>query len=711
MKKRSQGKAAKGTSVATLVETGKKRAPVSSPPKTGGGIRRYLTPTVIYYAVLLLLAAFSLWMRGGFPVYLLSHAGYDDILFLRMAHYLKAGEWLGPYNQIVLTKGMFYSLFVCVVSFFAIPLKVAEQVAYLAAAAITAGLVRGRLRNNFVALVLFGALALNPVLWNDQLARAIREGLYVSLSLAVVTLMVVIAFPRQEQQEDRYARKILLGAVLGCVAGAYWLTREEGIWLVPTLVVVLAIALTKWLQPNWIPSNEEGVFARRSAPIKAVLLPLAVAVVAFMAVNGIVAALNYQYYGIFVTNEFRDNSFLRAYGALTRIQHDEWVRFVPFPKDARQRAYSVSPAARELAPFLDGPLEGVWRQRGCQAMRLNPCDEVLAGWFVWELRDAVAATGHFGSAVEAEHFFDRLADEIDDACARGRISCLPPRATLSPPFRREYISETAQSARAVARFLFTMGQGVVGSAPSDGTPEDINSFADLVHGVYPPTFTTRVIQGWAGAASGQPKILVLETDAQSAHASINSLPAQDLVAANPAFKPIRFRLETDCPVQACFLVVRGANGGEFRVAMSQVVSGAHFETPEVAKLTIEQVSEQEQEATTFEDSGQLKIARVLAAGYAFACPLLTGLGAAGLLLAIILQQKGSIPTSLLALSVGAVAAVLTRIALLSYIDATSFPAANPLYTVAASPFVIVIIVLGIYLGASTILNRIQRRSS
>jgi hypothetical protein len=441
------------------------------------GIRKYLTPTRTYYAVLLLISAFSLWLRKGILVCVHFDQHIDDQLFIRMAQYLRAGDWLGPYDQLTLVKGMFYPLFLSVVSRTSIPLKVAEQAAYLGACVLAAGIVRRGAGNHHLAMVLFGLLALNPVLWNVELARVIRESLYVSLSLAVVALTVVVAFPTQDG--DRF-RRIFHGLMLGLIGGAFWLTREEGIWLLPTLAVVVAIALMTILRPAWIARSGRGSFLQRSDYFKATALPFAVAIGLFFACNWLVAGLNYRHYGIFETSEFRAKSVLRAYGALTRIQHDEWRRYVPFPTDARQRAYSVSPAARELAPFLEGPLGEAWRVEGCKHVNISPCSEVLAGWFGWELRYAMTAAGYYGSAAEAMRFYDRLADEIDAACDRGKIACLAPRATLLPPFQGEYLWGAFRSGKDISKIVFTMGDGQVGSAPSIGSRQDFKTFADII---------------------------------------------------------------------------------------------------------------------------------------------------------------------------------------------------------------------------------------
>src|ERR1035437_2988181 len=58
-----------------------------------------------YYIGLLLMAAFSIWIRAGFPVYAIAYAIHDDQLVIRMARYLEAGQWLGPYDSLTLAKG------------------------------------------------------------------------------------------------------------------------------------------------------------------------------------------------------------------------------------------------------------------------------------------------------------------------------------------------------------------------------------------------------------------------------------------------------------------------------------------------------------------------------------------------------------------------------------------------------------------------------
>src|SRR5713101_8377653 len=167
-----------------------------------------------YYILLLLIAAFSIWIRTGFPVYAMPYMAHDDGLFIKLARSLEGGHWLGLYDNLTLAKGIFYPLFIVVAFWTSVALKIAEQVVWLAASWLTAGMVRRRLGSRYPSLILFTLLAFNPVVWNFHFARVLRQGLYMSLSLAFVTLVIAIAFPISDEANHGFRRVLLKGAGL-----------------------------------------------------------------------------------------------------------------------------------------------------------------------------------------------------------------------------------------------------------------------------------------------------------------------------------------------------------------------------------------------------------------------------------------------------------------------------------------------------------------
>jgi hypothetical protein len=62
-----------------------------------------------------------LWLVSGQTLYTDCNSIYDEQLFLNLAGSLLNGQWLDPYNQSTLIKGMFYPLWIAAMHAFGVP--------------------------------------------------------------------------------------------------------------------------------------------------------------------------------------------------------------------------------------------------------------------------------------------------------------------------------------------------------------------------------------------------------------------------------------------------------------------------------------------------------------------------------------------------------------------------------------------------------------
>jgi len=58
---------------------------------------------------LIAVALISVWIRTAYPLNAVGYAGHDDVLFVRLAGTIGAGDWLGHYDNLTHAKGMVYS--------------------------------------------------------------------------------------------------------------------------------------------------------------------------------------------------------------------------------------------------------------------------------------------------------------------------------------------------------------------------------------------------------------------------------------------------------------------------------------------------------------------------------------------------------------------------------------------------------------------------
>lgn len=632
-------------------------------------------------------AGASLWLKSGFPLYPIVAASLDDGIFLKQARFLLAGAWLGPYDNTTLIKGAGFPLFMAAAHCLAIPLPLAEHLLWLIAAAVTARLA-GRLSGQrWLGFVLFAALAFNPVIWDVSLAFVMRDALYVSLSLLPVALAAAAAAAPGPSRGAALAQ----GGGLGLALGAFWLTRQEGIWLAPALALALLPALA-------------GL--RRGGLRNPATVALVTAALAFSGTLAGVAAINWRQYGVFVTNELKSAPFLHAYGALSRIEHDEWRDMVVFPKDARARAYRVSPAAQELAASLDGPTGAMWRATGCGAQQVADCTEILSGWFIWALRDAVAAAGHAHSAPEALAYYDRLAREIDSACDAGAIPCQPARASMSPVFRWAQLRKTLDRVPLLTRISLHFGQfydawasspvfdDLIRYAPRAGMADAV----DAVGGAARVLGRDWFLRGWVGAASGRPSLALRFAGKAAVGLDIAMQPGADVEAAMPGWSVERFDARVSCPPDGCELVATAPGGAAAAVKLGDAHAAQRIEAPGLA-LTIDAAEARDPAGLTGRRMAwQRSIAAAIHRCYAQSMTPLIVAGLAGVLLGLIRRRARAIPGGLLALAAASAMAVASRVLLLSYLDATSFEATQIRYTAPAAPFVIVLAVVGCWCG-------------
>lgn len=404
-----------------------------------------------WLAVWALASIVWLLLMASLPVLAMPRAALDDALFVRLAAHLLNGQWLGAYEHSTLAKGPFYPMVIAAAWAVGVPLMVVQALAYTAGCwALVRGL-RPWLGREAVAAAVFVLLLFNPMVYEISNLRVMREGIYVPLTLLVAAGLVWWV---RLAGADRRAR-VGLAAALGAALAAFWLTREEGVWILPPLLVAAGL----WA--SWLV-RRGGVRALRTEALLAV-----VTATVTLAGVGTVALVNWTVYGVADIVEFKQDAFVGAYGALSRVRHERETPYVPVPRAVLERIYAASPAAAELRAGL-GSGNNNLVQLGCTVYAIEPCDgELRAAWFMWALRKAAAEAGHHASATAAQAYYARLAAEVDAACADGRLDCLPPRRTMMPPFRWETLGPTLSATVRGLWFVATLEGG--------GTPRAAHS--------------------------------------------------------------------------------------------------------------------------------------------------------------------------------------------------------------------------------------------
>ncbi|MCL2221845.1 MAG: hypothetical protein FWC20_06665 [Oscillospiraceae bacterium] len=395
----------------------------------------------VLIASLLIILKFIIVM--GHRTVIMPHAYHDDVLFFSLASSITEGNWLGPYNQLTLAKGVFFPLWLAFLNAFSIPLLIGNQALYTLACLFFVYSLRPILKSKIAQLICFAFLLYNPITLGEmQMLRILRDGIYHSLVMFVFAGFIGMFLYRDDVKKMR-----IFSLICGLNFAFAWHTREDTFFVLPFVIAASVAIMLFSLFENKDKKTIKQVILQKTF-IRKVLF-IALPFLFIFASNQIVAGINNAWYGRHVVNDFRSSCFQSAYGALSRIAHDEFYFQIPVPEDARMRAYEVSPAFNELRQFLDDDGSQTWWK-----VLGGPRNDFYGGWFFWALRNAVAEAGYYEHPLYAREFYERLAREINDAIDEGLLPAQAGRrSTLAPPFTRRHIVPTLEATVEAIKFV------------------------------------------------------------------------------------------------------------------------------------------------------------------------------------------------------------------------------------------------------------------
>lgn len=394
---------------------------------------------------------------GGAPL--------DDELMFRAARSISAGQWLGDYDYLTLSKSMFFPVWLAFLNALHIPYLLGG-VGLWCAAALFAAFAFSPLWQKLpagpgraVTLALFAALAYLPTSWASYTLRVYRDNIFPALCLLAFAGFSAAAL-RVLCTDRTPLWPWLLAGGLGLTAG--YLNREDaGLFLLPfTVLATLGMA---------------GVAVRRRRWIRLLVQLLPYALLA--GGIGIFCALNQAYYGVFTLSDFSGGAFADAMGAMSRVSTDAENPMLSVPADARQKLYAAVPELECLSYWLEEDPQMI------NDFRDPELEDYRAGSFYWAIRRAAQYEGIYDTAAGAEEYWQTVANKVNAACEDGTLPTRSGRRSgTTQPIRAEYVLPTLQeSVRSLGWVLTFQDCAPYETLRSIGTPEDFALWSGYLH--------------------------------------------------------------------------------------------------------------------------------------------------------------------------------------------------------------------------------------
>lgn len=622
-----------------------------------------------FWTLLLILLGVYIAVVSVQPIRVLD-APYDDRLFFSEAVHIANGEWLGPYTDITLIKGPGYPIFLALCHIMGLPVLLAERLFYGFFCLVCVICLGQVIRRRAVLLAMYVLLLFSPGIFETPHAtRIYRDGIYPALTGMILVCAFALVLRRKWSLKQQLPWSIGLGVSLAF----FWLTREEGMWLAPSITLLLAGA--------WIAGMRDKP-SRGWRTISLIAISLGIWGAALLSVS----LINRHYYGFFGVVETKAKPLEAAYGALVRVKPEHEDRYIPVPRDARVRIYSVSRAFAQLEPYLEGSVGADW-QNTSELFERRTHGGIAGGWFIFALRESVMRAGFDENPKQEMEFYRRLARQVNAACDSGKLPAGPRRSGIGPRIDRVSIPWIWKSYKNALVWTLTLPDYRSAASASSAPSDLVTSVQDFTDSLAPVREQTSV-HGWAFSPLWGPVTLSLEAMDGSALPIVIDKPAEDgiyqyfLQRGNnwPSAHNARFSISTRDP-RPCQLVVQAGNKqlGKF----SLEAPFGYQQGPNLC-MAIDSIDHGDTANYQSVDADRFHILDGIATVYQHVLPWLSGaalLSAAIAFIAFILGRRDP----LLLFMISLLGAVMARFGVVALLDATSFPAINLGYLASVYP--------------------------
>ena len=380
---------------------------------------------VFFFLAMAFFGVLKEFLVYNLPIMAVPKGIHDDWIMVHMADALRSGQWLGEYNDLTLTKGMFFPLYLAVLNFLHLSYLTTSALLYTMSCMLFVYALRPLLKKYQICLVLYLALLWNPISYSVQAFQRVYRN---SISYIQVLLIFGGFFSLWLRRREPVKKQILwaLTASVGMVSFFY--TREDAIWVEPFLLVFVLIYLGN-LFVLW-----RGEHARSTAA-KALLVLLP-----FLSVWGagqLIARENYTHYNIRLTNELQKGGFAKMYQSMMAVKPEEEIDGVTMTREKIARMCDECPTLKKLEPYIESS-RLTWA-----GSEENEKDwEVRDGWVFWIFRTALSEAGYYTDGETVNQVCLQIRDELETAMDEGRLTrqaTMP--STYMSPWRKGYFGK------------------------------------------------------------------------------------------------------------------------------------------------------------------------------------------------------------------------------------------------------------------------------
>ena len=374
---------------------------------------------------IILFAVIKQLLVANIPITPYPNQAYDDGMMVDMAIQIRAGNWLGEYTSNTLVKGPFFPFLLAVINYLGFSYIGVMNLIYTIACIYFIYTIKDLFKTKKSLFAIYLILLFNPVsyaFWTLQ--RVYRNG----ITLAQAIVVIGSLFAMYQRREKRIRDLLPFAIIGGLTLASLWLTREDGIWILPFVVVVTLIVLICILYTGLKKKT-----LKKKIILGKVIVAILPMIILFGSIN-LVRLVNYAKYGVFVYNEINDGYFGKVIKSMYSVKTDEDIQCVTVTRNKLNKIYECSETLSSIKPELEASMDA-WDYND-----RHPGDtQVEDGWFWWALKEAGEKAGIYENAITANEFYKKVYEEIEQAKKEGKLETqMSMPSNLMSPWKSRY---------------------------------------------------------------------------------------------------------------------------------------------------------------------------------------------------------------------------------------------------------------------------------
>ncbi|NLL04390.1 MAG: hypothetical protein GX270_01060 [Clostridiaceae bacterium] len=355
---------------------------------------------VLFIIALFVISLYRLKLLKESSWELILSTGYDDIMQMKNAVTMTAGDWLGgSYFYTSMAKNVGYPLFLAIGQWLNISYGFLYGAVIIFASLIFVKAISPIFSSRKLLLLIYVIILFAPIN-HEAFYRIYRNALVPWFFLLVLSCMIALFIRHKEKVSKQIPWSI--GAMASIMY--FWILREDSIWIFPFVFTASIMIIIVNLPLVWRQRRE---FIHKTL---LALLPLS----GIIAVSIIISAINYSHYGIWAMNDRTQTYAPKAMSLIYRIDDgrtkdkDVWAS-----RESMRLAINESPTLRKIG---DRVLASYNLWAGGEELELK------GDISQWSLRFAVEEEGYYhGNARKTNTFYKKVYEELTEAFRSGKL--------------------------------------------------------------------------------------------------------------------------------------------------------------------------------------------------------------------------------------------------------------------------------------------------